>query len=119
MADFDDATDPAFGAACNRLAAFTLPIPDGALVDEASGLTEADLIMILRHLHATRRMVEVLSIEEATRRHGPGVPAEQAVPVTTWSDKELIAQYQRTGGEPGNEYGDRLLAEIQRRDLDL
>jgi hypothetical protein len=119
MADFDDATDPAFGAACNRLAAFTLPIPNGAIVDEASGLTEADLVMILRHLHATRQMVEVLSIEEAVKRYGPGVPAEQAVPVTAWSDKELVAQYERTSGEAGDEHAGRLLAEIKRRGLDL
>lgn len=119
MADFDDSTDPAFGAACNRLAAFTLPIPDGAVVDKASGLTEEDLILILRHLHSTRHHVPILSLEEAIRRHGPGVPVEQAVPVTTWTDADLLRLYQKTSGEPGDKFADRLLSEIQRRNLDI
>lgn len=120
MPDFNDSTDPALGAACNRLAAFTLPIPDGAVVDEASGLTESDLILILQHCYATRQSVEIISMEEAIRRHGAdAVPAEQAVPVGSWTDAELLKVYQRTSGEPGDEFADRLLAEIQRRNLDI
>ncbi|MEH3123650.1 MAG: hypothetical protein PGN16_17040 [Sphingomonas phyllosphaerae] len=54
MAAFDDSADPALGAACNRLAAWVEPLPAGVTIDPASGLTEADLALILRHLHATR-----------------------------------------------------------------
>ena len=54
MADFDDSFDPALGAACNRLAAWVEPLPEGRVIDPASGLTERDLALILRHLHATR-----------------------------------------------------------------
>ena len=54
MADFDDSSDPALGAACNRLAAWVEPLPEGHVIDPASGLTERDLALILRHLHATR-----------------------------------------------------------------
>lgn len=54
MAAFDDSTDPALGAACNRLAAWVEPLPAGIVIDPASGLSEADLALILRHLHATR-----------------------------------------------------------------
>ncbi|SFP34104.1 hypothetical protein [Sphingomonas rubra] len=54
MAAFDDSADPELGAACNRLAAWVEPLPAGAVVDASSGLTEADLALILRHLHATR-----------------------------------------------------------------
>jgi len=55
MADFDDSSDAALGAACNRLAAWVEPLPEGYVIDPASGLTERDLALILRHLHATRR----------------------------------------------------------------
>jgi len=54
MAAFDDSTDPELGAACNRLATWVEPLPAGALIDDQSGLTEQDLALILRHLHATR-----------------------------------------------------------------
>lgn len=54
MADFDDTFDPELGAACNRLAAFVEPLPEGATVDAASQLTERDLALILRRLYATR-----------------------------------------------------------------
>ncbi|RSU52265.1 hypothetical protein [Sphingomonas sp. S-NIH.Pt15_0812] len=54
MADFDDSSDAALGAACNRLAAWVEPLPEGHVIDAASGLTERDLALILRHLHATR-----------------------------------------------------------------
>ncbi|WP_028966796.1 hypothetical protein [Sphingomonas phyllosphaerae] len=55
MAAFDDSADPALGAACNRLAAWVEPLPAGIVIDPASGLSEADLALILRHLHATRQ----------------------------------------------------------------
>ncbi|VXC34447.1 hypothetical protein [Sphingomonas sp. 8AM] len=55
MAAFDDSTDPALGAACNRLAAWVEPLPAGVVIDPASGLSEADLALILRHLYATRQ----------------------------------------------------------------
>jgi hypothetical protein len=35
------------------------------------------------------------------------------------SDRDLLAAYQRTNGEPGNAEADALLAEIERRNLDL
>ncbi|MDP1027431.1 hypothetical protein Q5H91_09420 [Sphingomonas sp. KR1UV-12] len=74
MADFDDAADPELGAACNRLSAFTLPIPSGALIDQASGLTEADLATILRTLYRDRHRLPTEQPEpndsEPTRR-GP------------------------------------------------
>ena len=54
MAAFDDSADPELGAACNRLAAWVEPLPAGAVIDQGGGLTEQDLALILRHLHATR-----------------------------------------------------------------
>lgn len=54
MAAFDDSADPALGAACNRLAAWVEPLPAGVVIDPASGLSEPDLALILRHLYATR-----------------------------------------------------------------
>ncbi|MCT8002332.1 hypothetical protein NZL82_10620 [Sphingomonas sanguinis] len=76
MAAFDDSFDPALGAACNRLAAWVETLPEGVVVDAASGLSEDDLAMILRHLYATRH-------------DGPGGPrpasapaARASVPVT-------------------------------------
>jgi hypothetical protein len=35
------------------------------------------------------------------------------------TDLDLLAAYQRTNGEPGNAEADALLAEIERRDLDI
>lgn len=74
MADFDDSTDAELGAACNRLAAYVLPIPEGSVIDEASGLTERDLVLILRKLHQTRQhaLIEELTMDEVSRRYGPG-----------------------------------------------
>ncbi|MEG8040031.1 hypothetical protein QP166_12020 [Sphingomonas sp. LR60] len=54
MAAFDDSADPALGAACNRLASWVEPLPAGIVIDPATGLSEADLALILRHLYATR-----------------------------------------------------------------
>lgn len=56
MAAFDDSADPELGAACNRLAAWVEPLPAGITIDPASGLTEGDLALILRHLYATRHL---------------------------------------------------------------
>lgn len=56
MAAFDDTLDPELGAACNRLAAWVEPLPEGAVVDATSQLTERDLALILRRLHATRML---------------------------------------------------------------
>ncbi len=55
MAAFDDSADSELGAACNRLAAWVEPLPAGAVIDAAAGLTEADLALILRYLYATRQ----------------------------------------------------------------
>ena len=73
MANFDDSYDPDLGAACNRLAAFVEPLPAGASIDPASGLTEADLALILRRLYATRHA-------EAPGAPRPGSRA--SVPIT-------------------------------------
>jgi len=35
------------------------------------------------------------------------------------SDADLLAAYQRTSGEPGDVIADALLAEIERRNLDI
>ncbi len=35
------------------------------------------------------------------------------------ADKQIVAAYQRTDGEPGNPEADALLCEIERRGLDL
>jgi hypothetical protein len=105
MADFDDTTDPALGAACNRLAAFTLPIAAGAVIDEESGLTEDDLLLILQHCYKTRRSIEVIGMEEAVQRHGASaVPAEQCVPVTTWTDAELVRLYENSLASPATRF---------------
>lgn len=61
MADFDDSADPELSAACNRLAAWVEPLPEGKVIDQNAGLTERDLAMILRHLYATRGMCRPLS----------------------------------------------------------
>lgn len=35
------------------------------------------------------------------------------------TDRELIASYQRTGGEPGDPEAEAILAEIERRGFDI
>lgn len=79
MAAFDDSTDPELGAACNRLAAWVEPLPAGALIDDRGGLTEQDLALILRHLHATR-----LGGAGATSdaRKSPWSSGQPSVPIT-------------------------------------
>jgi hypothetical protein len=37
----------------------------------------------------------------------------------TLTDDELVEAYERTSGEPGDEVAEALLAEIQRRGLDV
>ena len=36
-----------------------------------------------------------------------------------WTNSELLAAYQRTTGEPDDVEANRILAEIERRELDL
>lgn len=82
MATFDDSTDSALGAACNRLAAWVEPLPEGVVIDQASGLTERDLALILRRLHATRRDGQ----RETTRTNGVESSLSRAsVPITAKS----------------------------------
>ena len=91
MADFDDFADPVLGAACNRLAAYTLPIPEGALIDEASGLTEPDLILILRALHRARHsvMIRRMSMDEMNEEIAKPIAAARAM-----SDADLLRAHQ-------------------------
>jgi len=79
MPDFDDSHDPALGAACNRLAAWVEPLPEGRVIDPASGLTERDLALILRHLHATRLFA---SPEKPPAAPETLAPSRASVPVT-------------------------------------
>ena len=83
MANFGDSADPELGAACNRLAAWVEPLPEGQVIDRNSGLTERDLATILRHLYATRGGVPatIPVVEEATGRYrSPSVPATKKRP---------------------------------------
>lgn len=116
MADFDDSADPELGAACNRLAAYVLPIPEGAVIDEASGLTETDMVMILRKLHQVRKtvMIEHMSLDEMHRRYGPTAQRVQAS-----SDADLLAEWKASSWEEGDETADALAAEMKRRNLDF
>lgn len=79
MAPFDDAADPELGAACNRLAVWVETLREGVVIEAGFDVTEDDLGMILRHLHATRqqRQIETLSMDEAGRRYG-----RASVPIT-------------------------------------
>ena len=79
MAAFDDSADPELGAACNRLAAWVEPLPAGAVIDQASGLTEQDLALILRHLHANRLVGFVGAPGAAAASRSAGRPS---VPIT-------------------------------------
>ncbi|MGC5796176.1 hypothetical protein [Sphingomonas sp. NFX23] len=83
MAQFDDSPDPELGEACNRLAAWVEPLPEGQMIDPASGLTERDLAMILRRLHATREYSpsKIATVDEAEGRYGrPSVPVTKKGP---------------------------------------
>ena len=116
MTDFDDSADPELGAACNRLAAYTLPIPEGALIDEASGLTERDLVLILRALHRSRHavMIRTMSMEEMNEEIGKPIAAARAM-----GDADLLRAYQETDGDPTDFKVQALVDEIRRRELDI
>jgi len=79
MAVFNDTLDPELGEACNRLAAWVEPLPEGQVIDPASGLTERDLAMILRRLYATR---EYASGKIATVDDDEESYSRRSVPVT-------------------------------------
>lgn len=79
MAAFDDCSDHELGAACDRLAAWVEPMPAGALIDNGSGLTEQDLALILRHLHATR-LDGASRADKASQTARP--PSRPSVPIT-------------------------------------
>ena len=79
MAAFDDSTNPELGGACNRLAAWVEPLPAGAVIDDRSGLTERDLALILRHLHATRQDGTNHTSDAGDSSRSPGRPS---VPIT-------------------------------------
>ncbi|WP_210358248.1 hypothetical protein [Sphingomonas beigongshangi] len=77
MAAFDDAYDPELAAACNRLAAWVEPLPEGMLIDPASRLTESDLALILRRLYATRHVNQDVPRpldDDQPRQARPSVP---------------------------------------------
>jgi hypothetical protein len=83
MADFDDSADPELGAACNRLAAWVEPLPEGEVIDHSSGLTERDLALILRRLYVTREYVPdpISSPQEPEdRARHPSVPVTKKGP---------------------------------------
>jgi hypothetical protein len=83
MAEFDDSPDPELGEACNRLAAWVEPLPEGQVIDQASGLTERDLAMILRRLYATRKyaLSGIATMDEDEDRYGrPSVPITKKRP---------------------------------------
>jgi hypothetical protein len=70
MASFDNSADPELGAACDRLAAWVEPLPEGQVIDPTSGLTERDLALI-----------PIVSIEETEeRRERPSVPVTKKRP---------------------------------------
>lgn len=58
MASFDDMPDAELAAACNRPAAWVERLPKGAPMDPALRLTERNLALILRQLHATRHIMQ-------------------------------------------------------------
>lgn len=74
MAAFDDSTDPVLGAACNRLAAWVELMPAGIVVDPATMLSEEDLALILRHLHATRKDLAPVATSDPHRFGRSSVP---------------------------------------------
>lgn len=76
MGAFDDSANSELGTARNRLAAWVEPLPAGELIDAASGLTENDLAVILRHLYATRMVGDPVSetSRDATHANRASVP---------------------------------------------
>ncbi|WP_191864680.1 hypothetical protein V3I01_05605 [Sphingomonas sp. gentR] len=81
MAAFDDSSDPDLGAACNRLAMWVESLPERALIDPASELTEDDLALILRRLHAMWHLGE----DSPATDRPPAAIARASVPVTAKS----------------------------------
>ncbi len=81
MAAFDDSSDPDLGAACNRLAMWVESLPERALIDPASELTEDDLALILRRLHAMRHLGD----DGRTTDRPPVASVRASVPVTAKS----------------------------------
>ncbi|RYF11047.1 MAG: hypothetical protein EOO77_20255 [Oxalobacteraceae bacterium] len=79
MPNFDDSADEDLAAACNRLAAWVEPLPEGTLIDPASQLTERDLALILRHLYATRHVIEGEASRHENRTSSVG---RASVPIT-------------------------------------
>ncbi|MGC5799295.1 hypothetical protein [Sphingomonas sp. NFX23] len=83
MAVFDDSLDAELGEACNRLAAWVEPLPEGQVIDRAPGLTERDLAMILRRLYATQEYAsrKIATVNEDEGRYGgPSVPITKKRP---------------------------------------
>lgn len=78
MAAFDDTIDPELGAACNRLAAWVEPLPEGVLIDPGSRLTERDLALILRRLFDTRH----LAGDDRSADNAPRQAGRASVPIT-------------------------------------
>ncbi|WP_343527214.1 hypothetical protein [Sphingomonas sp.] len=76
MAAFDDCFDPELGAACNRLAAWVEALPEGAIIDSPSVLSEDDLALILRRLYATRHS------PDGGAHPAAASPGRASVPVT-------------------------------------
>lgn len=117
MNSVDDSAGPELGASCNRLAAYTLPIPEGSLIDEASGLTEHDLVQILRAMHRARHsvMIRTMSIDEMHEEIGKPIAAARAM-----SDADLLQAYQETDGDADGDFNvQALLDEIRRRNLNV
>lgn len=79
MAAFDDTPDSELGAACNRLAAWVEPLPEGIVIDPGSRLTERDLALILRRLYDTRH----LGGDDRVAKHQPRQAGRASVPITT------------------------------------
>ena len=78
MAAFDDTPDSELGAACNRLAAWVEPLPEGVMIDPGSRLTERDLALILRRLYDTRH----LGGDDRVATPEPRTASRASVPIT-------------------------------------
>lgn len=83
MAAFEDSLDPELGAACDRLAAWVEPLPEGHVIDPASCLTERDLALILRRLYDMRKSGPMPSVDmqaPADSDSRPSVPLTRKGP---------------------------------------
>lgn len=135
MGDFNDSVDVELGEACNHLAAWVEPLPEGQVIDQASGLTERDLPMILRRLYAMRNdsPMPVLTMDEGGERYlKSSVPVikKGALAKIKWegpdgeqveamSGADLVAAYQLATVMLGDVNADALPAEFERRKLDI